>query len=117
MHTSCISTTGGPSAISSAFVPGRIRLEAPLLRLSLLKNLSFSSYSETPGDVGPIWSSAMGGGEGSRGEEAGERAAMTVRGGVEGAMGGAPSTLAVRLINIGREVVESGFGTSRIDDR
>ena len=65
-----------------------------------------SSYSETPGEVGPIWSSAMGGGEGSRGDEAGERAAAAMLGGgVEGRGevwdGGGPRMLAVRLINIG----------------
>ena len=29
-HTSCNSTSGGPSAMSSALVPGRIRRDAPV---------------------------------------------------------------------------------------
>ena len=71
------SIKGGPSAMSSAFVPGRIRLDAPELTLLTPGNLLPSSNSERPGDVGPSWSSAMGGGEGRRGEEDGETAAMS----------------------------------------
>lgn len=61
------SVRGGPSVMSSAFVPGRILREASA---SPLGNLG--EYSERPGEVGPLWSSAMGGGEGRRGEDEGE---------------------------------------------
>jgi hypothetical protein len=64
--------------MSSAFVPGRIRRDAPLLRVLVLGKLTWSSKSDIPGDVGPIWSSAIGGGEGSRGDEAGDRAAIVI---------------------------------------
>ena len=73
--TSCSSTNGGPSAMSSAFVPGRIRREAPV-STALPGNLACSSNTATPGDAGPSWSSAMGGGDGRRGDEAGECAAI-----------------------------------------
>ena len=74
-RTSASSTSGGPSAISSAFVPGRILLDAPV-SIALLGNLAWSSNNDTPGEVGPIWSSAIGGGEGNRGDEEGETAAI-----------------------------------------
>lgn len=61
--------------MSSAFVPGRIRREAPV-SVPLPGSLPWSSNRETPGDAGPSWSSAMGGGEGRRGEEDGECAAI-----------------------------------------
>lgn len=61
--------------MSMAFVPGLILLEAPASMLLIPARLLVSSNSETPGEVGPIWSSAMGGGDGSRGEEEGEEAA------------------------------------------
>lgn len=61
--------------MSSAFVPGRIRREAPV-SVALPGSLPWSSKSATPGDAGPSWSSAIGGGDGRRGEDAGECAAM-----------------------------------------
>lgn len=61
-HTSERSTSGGPSAISSAFVPGRIRLAAAWSRL--LKSFCCSGDADT----GDNWSSGMGGGLGSRGD-------------------------------------------------
>lgn len=71
--TSCSSTKGGPSAISSALVPGRILRAAPVSILLIPGNLApCSSKSDTPGEVGPIWSSAIGGGDGSRGDDVGD---------------------------------------------
>jgi hypothetical protein len=61
-RTSESSTSGGPSAMSSAFVPGRIRRAALLSRL--LKNFCCSGEAGT----GDNWSSGIGGGLGSRGE-------------------------------------------------
>lgn len=87
-YTSCSGTSGGPSAISSALVPGRMRRDAPV-STERVGNLPWSSNSDTPGDVGMVWSSAIGGGDGSRGDDAGERAAMGAvdkrRGGEESA--------------------------------
>lgn len=64
-HTCCSSTSGGPSCISSAFVPGLILLEASTSAFceapSILSSLSRPA-------LGEIWSSAIGGGLGSRGE-------------------------------------------------
>ena len=63
--------------MSSAFVPGLILLPAPVsTRLLLPGNLPESSNNATPGDAGPSWSSGMGGGEGRRGERAGEWVAI-----------------------------------------
>lgn len=59
--------------MSSALVPGRILLDAPE-SIAPVGNLLLSSSIDTPGDMGPVWSSAMGGGEGSRGEDEGETA-------------------------------------------
>lgn len=77
-HTSDRSTKGGPSAISAALVPGRIRLEAPLS--SVLNSFCCSSV---PGDglLGPSWISAMGGGLGRRGELKGEAVVAISRSG------------------------------------
>lgn len=61
-RTSDSSTSGGPSAISSAFVPGRILRAAAWSRL--LKNFCCSGDAGT----GDSWSSAMGGGLGKRGD-------------------------------------------------
>ena len=61
------SVTGGPSAMSSAFVPGLILRDA-----SAAPPGKLFEYSDRPGDVGPLWSSAIGGGEGSRGDDEGE---------------------------------------------
>lgn len=63
----------------SALVPGRI-LRLALLSISSTRILVGSSSDENPGDVGPIWSSAIGGGEGSRGEDAGEAILREQRG-------------------------------------
>lgn len=52
VRTSESSTKGGPSAMSSAFVPGRILLDAPL-STALPGKLPCSSYNDTPGEVGP----------------------------------------------------------------
>jgi hypothetical protein len=62
-RTSERSTRGGPSAMSSAFVPGRIRRAALWSRL--LK--SFCCCSGVA-DIGDSWSSGIGGGLGRRGE-------------------------------------------------
>jgi hypothetical protein len=67
------SVTGGPSAMSSAFVPGRILRDA-----SAAPPGNLFEYSDRPGDVGPLWSSAIGGGEGSRGDEEGEMGVVIV---------------------------------------
>jgi hypothetical protein len=68
VHTSMSSVSGGPSAISSAFVPGRILRDASAAPLGKL-----GGYSDRPGEVGPpLWSSAIGGGEGRRGDDEGE---------------------------------------------
>lgn len=64
--------------MSTPLVPGLILLEAPASMLLIPARLLVSSNSEMPGEVGPIWSSAMGGGDGSRGEEEGEEAAAIV---------------------------------------
>ena len=68
------SVTGGPSAISSAFVPGRILRDA-----SAAPHGNLGEYSDRPGDVGPLWSSAIGGGEGSLGEEEGDIGVVILR--------------------------------------
>jgi hypothetical protein len=60
--TSDRSTRGGPSAISSAFVPGRILLSATWSRL--LNSCCCSAEA----DIGDSWSSGIGGGLGRRGE-------------------------------------------------
>lgn len=61
-RTSDNSTSGGPSAISSALVPGRILRSAAWSRL--LKSFCCSGDADT----GESWSSGMGGGLGRRGE-------------------------------------------------
>lgn len=78
ISTSCSSTNGGPSAMSSLLVPGRMRRAAPLSRWAAPSSLPSSSYSDTPGDVGIVWSSAMGGGLGSRGEDEGDTTAAAM---------------------------------------
>jgi len=77
--TSVKSSSGGPSAISAAFVPGRILLDAP--ESAWLNPLSrpCSSAEAAVGDLGPSWSSAIGGGLGRRGELDGDMAAMVAR--------------------------------------
>ena len=72
-NTSDSSTSGGPSIMSSALVPGRMRLEAPLSRE--LKSFCCSSVAGS----GESWSSAIGGGLGRRGELDGEGAEAIVR--------------------------------------
>ncbi len=61
-RTSDKSTSGGPSAMSCALVPGRIRLSAAWSRL--LNSFCCSGDADT----GESWSSGMGGGLGRRGE-------------------------------------------------
>lgn len=56
--------------MSWAFVPGRILLAEPW------STLASSECSSAIGDFGPSWSSAIGGGLGSRGELEGDMAAM-----------------------------------------
>ena len=68
------SVTGGPSAMSSALVPGRILRDA-----SAAPPGNLGEYSDRPGDVGPLWSSAIGGGEGSLGEEEGDIGVVILR--------------------------------------
>jgi hypothetical protein len=63
VHTSDSSTSGGPSAMSSAFVPGRILRSAACWRL-----LNSSCCCSGEADTGDSWSSGIGGGLGSRGE-------------------------------------------------
>lgn len=62
VRTSDRSTSGGPSAMSVAFVPGRILRSAAWSRL--LKSFCCSGEAE----MGDSWSSGMGGGLGRRGE-------------------------------------------------
>lgn len=62
LRTSDRSTSGGPSAISSAFVPGRI------LRAALWSRLLKSFCCSGLADIGDSWSSGIGGGLGRRGE-------------------------------------------------
>jgi hypothetical protein len=79
MHTSVNSTSGGPSAISSAFVPFRILREAPWSTLLALSSFPWSS-ERALGDLGCMKSSESGGGLGSRGELEGDiAAAMVIR--------------------------------------
>ena len=67
------SVRGGPSAMSSDLVPGRILRDA-----SAAPPGNLGAYSERPGDVGPLWSSAIGGGEGSLGDDEGETGVVMV---------------------------------------
>lgn len=60
--TSDNGTSGGPFAISAAVVPGRILLETPFGRAGRGATLFCM------GDLGAVWTSGNGGGEGSRGE-------------------------------------------------
>lgn len=66
--------------MSSAFVPGRIRRAALWSTFCGTTSLPKSSVETGagPGEDGPIWTSAIGGGLGNRGELAGERAAMVL---------------------------------------
>ena len=61
-RTSDKSTSGGPSAMSSALVPGRI------LRSAAWSRLLNSFCCSGDADTGESWSSGMGGGLGRRGE-------------------------------------------------
>lgn len=49
-------------------------------------------YSDRPGDVGPLWSSAIGGGEGSRGDDEGETGVVILCSAKEWYMSGLKST-------------------------
>lgn len=63
--------------MSAVLVPGRILREAPSWNVS---SLPWSSEAAI-GDLGPSWSSAIGGGLGSRGELEGDAAIMEGVGG------------------------------------
>jgi hypothetical protein len=66
--------------MSSAFVPGRILRDASAAPLGKL-----GGYSDRPGEVGPpLWSSAIGGGEGRRGDDEGETGVTMAAGDDEG---------------------------------
>lgn len=49
VHTSMSSVSGGPSAMSSALVPGRILRDASAAPLGNL-----GGYKDRPGEVGPL---------------------------------------------------------------
>jgi hypothetical protein len=70
-------TSSGPSGISDAFVPGRIRREAPSLKL-LAPKMPCWLGAVAVGDFGPSWSSAIGGGLGRRGELDGDAAMVSL---------------------------------------
>lgn len=61
-------TSGGPAAISAAFVPGCILLAELASRILCSMAFSCSPDELNDGDLGPIWISVGGGGLGSRGE-------------------------------------------------
>jgi hypothetical protein len=65
--------------MSSALVPGRILLAAPLSKL--LNSFCCSSVARR-GDLGPSWSSGAGGGLGRRGELEGD-ATAAIAGGLD----------------------------------
>lgn len=70
---------GGPACICSAFVPGRIRrVAAWSFWCVVLEAPSWPWESSVELADGEIWSSAIGGGLGSRGELDGDCADMTV---------------------------------------
>ena len=58
--------------MSADFVPGLILLDAPCVKVSGPSSLPCTSMNPARGDFGPIWSSAMGGGLGRRGELVGD---------------------------------------------
>ncbi len=65
--TSDNGTRGGPTAISAALVPGRIRLTACWSYFAVCSaSVEASPGVAIPGDLGPIWTSGNGGGLGSR---------------------------------------------------
>lgn len=64
----------------TAFVPGRILRAAPPSVLPTCPILPCSSAMLPPGLFGPSWSSAIGGGLGSRGELEGDTAAIAIVG-------------------------------------
>ena len=65
--TSDNGTRGGPTAISAALVPGRIRLTACWSYFAVFSaSVEASPGVVIPGDLGPIWTSGNGGGLGSR---------------------------------------------------
>ena len=72
MHTSLISTIGGPDAISDAFVPGIILRRAPSSVLKPSPSCGLLFESPMVGLLGPICTSVKGGGEGNLGELEGE---------------------------------------------
>ena len=65
--TSDNGTRGGPTAISAALVPGRIRLTACWSYFAVCSaSVEVSPGVAIPGDLGPIWTSGNGGGLGRR---------------------------------------------------
>jgi len=62
--------------MSADFVPGLILLDAPCVKVSGASSWPCTSMNPTKGDFGPIWSSAMGGGLGRRGELVGDIASI-----------------------------------------
>ena len=69
---------GGPEFMSADFVPGRIRRRGPEGGWgSEGVEEGGGPVGPMPGDLGPIWTSGKGGGEGRRGEVEGERGAAT----------------------------------------
>ena len=79
--TSDNGTRGGPTAISAALVPGRIRLTACWSYFAVCSaSVEVSPGVAIPGDLGPIWTSGNGGGLGSRCElgDAGPMATLAI---------------------------------------
>ena len=69
---------GGPEFMSADFVPGRIRRRGPEEGLvSEGVEEGGGPVGPIPGDLGPIWTSGKGGGDGRRGEVEGESGAAT----------------------------------------
>lgn len=66
-----MSTSGGPAAISAAFVPGRILRDAESFE-GCEEKFGINCGAPGRGETGFVWSSAIGGGLGSRGELDGE---------------------------------------------
>lgn len=64
--------------MSSFFVPGLIRLLAAPVSWAKVLRAPASSRTCAFGDLGPSWSSAIGGGDGRRGEEEGDTAEVIV---------------------------------------
>lgn len=63
--------------MSVAFVPGRMRRRGPEGGLGSSVVEDRGPVGPIPGDLGPIWTSGKGGGDGRRGEVEGESGAAT----------------------------------------